>query len=214
MTYMWQTAQISVHINAFSYFLFLYIITKTKNCPSTLNVMSLDKDIQKSIDGSGDVWQNKITRRRLASYKSQYPYIEDIFIYYIDEERVISSNTVVSAPLFFDVYGDMDVSYEEWQEFMRQDFSKQDVSRKNGDGKETLWILHTWSALSESSSQAVVGVKFNTVYVQGLADNFSEDNYVGVTIRNGDAIWWWKKYEEMTPGKYRELNLLDTGDKE
>lgn len=152
-----------------------------------LNVMSLDKDIQKSIDGSGDVWQNEITRRRLASYKSQYSYIEDIFIYYIDEERVISSNTVVSAPLFFDVYGDMDVSYEEWKDFMRQDFSKQDISRKNGAGKEMLWILHTWSALSGSSSQAVVGVKFNTVYVQGLADNFSEDNYVGVTIRNGDG---------------------------
>lgn len=39
---------------------------------SMLNVMSLDKDIPKSIDGSGDVWQNEITRRRLASYKSQY----------------------------------------------------------------------------------------------------------------------------------------------
>lgn len=155
---------------------------------SMLNVMSLDKDIQKSIDGSGDVWQNEITRRSLASYKSQYSYIEDIFIYYIEEERVISSNTVVSAPLFFDVYGDMDVSYGEWQEFMRQDFSKQDVSRKNGAGKETLWILHTWSA--ESDSRAVVGVKFNTAYVQGLADNFSEDNYVGVTIRNeyGDLV--------------------------
>ena len=154
---------------------------------SMLNVMSLDKDILKELDGPGDVWQNEITRRRLVSYKSQYSYIEDIFIYYIDEGRVISSNTVASARLFFDVYGDMDITYEEWKEFMGQGFSKQDVSRKNAAGKETLWILHTWSAVSESSSGAVVGVKFNTAYVQGLADNFSEDNYVGVTIRNGDG---------------------------
>lgn len=154
---------------------------------SMLNVMSLDKEIVKELDGSGDVWQNEITRRRLVSYKSQYSYIEDIFIYYIDEERVISSNTVASARMFFDVYGDMDLTYEEWQEYMGQDFSKQDVSRKNAAGKETLWILHTWSGMSESASSAVVGVKFNTAYIQGLADNFSEDNYVGVTIRNGEG---------------------------
>lgn len=116
---------------------------------SMLNVMSLDKEIVKELDGSGDVWQNEITRRRLESYKSQYSYIEDIFIYYIDEDRVISSNTVASARMFFDVYGDMDLTYEEWQEYMRQDFSQQDVSRKNAAGKETLWILHTWSGLSK-----------------------------------------------------------------
>lgn len=39
---------------------------------SMLNVMSLDKEIVKELDGSGDVWQNEITRRRLVSYKSQY----------------------------------------------------------------------------------------------------------------------------------------------
>lgn len=154
---------------------------------SMLNVMSLDKEILKEFDSAGDVWRNEVTRRKLASYKSQYPYIEDIFIYYIGEERVISSNTVASARLFFDVYGDMDITYEEWREYMGQDFSKQDVSCRNASGKETLWILHTWPALDGDSSGAVVGVKFYITYVQGLADNFSEDNYVGVTIHNGNG---------------------------
>lgn len=154
---------------------------------SMLNVMVLDKDIQKQIGDCEDVWQNEIVRRKLASYKSQYPYIDDIFIYYIDKDRVISCNTAASSCLFFDVYGDMVISYEEWKEFMMQDFSKQDVSQKNGEGEETLWLLHTWPAFSEDSSGAVVAVKFNTSYIQGLADNFSADNYVGVTIRNADG---------------------------
>lgn len=119
---------------------------------SLLNVMALDKNIQKEIDGLGDAWQNEITRRTLVSYKSQYSFIDDIFLYYKDQERVISSNTAASSRLFFNLYGDMDISYEEWQEFMRQEFYRKDVSRKNAAGKEILWVLHTWSPVSGNSS--------------------------------------------------------------
>lgn len=151
---------------------------------SMLNVMALDKDIMKGTGNINDVWQNEVIRRRLASYQSQYSYVEDIFIYYLEEERVISSNTVASSRLFFEVYGDMGVTFEEWQEFMRQEYIREDVSRKNAAGKEVLWILHTWPALSGNASEAVVGIKFSGSYIQGLADNFSEDNYVGVIIHN------------------------------
>lgn len=180
---------------------------------SMLNVLTLDKDIKKGMEGSGDVWQNEIIRRRLVSYKSQYPYIDDIFIYYLDEERVISSNTVASSRLFFDVYGDMGVSYEEWQEFMRQGFSKQDVSKKNAEGRETLWILHTWPAFSGNDAGAVVGVKFNISYIQGLADHFSADNYVALIIRNtdGDLVAESGNMDDVRRGR-QERKVVRTGE--
>lgn len=154
---------------------------------SMLDVMALDQDIGKGTGGCGDAWQNEVTRRRLASYRSQYPYIDDIFIYYKDEERVISANTVASSRLFFDVYADMDMSFEEWQDYMRQDFFKQDAAQKDTAGRETLWILHTWSTFYGNDTGSVAGVKFNSSYVQGLAERFSENNYVGVTICNADG---------------------------
>ncbi|MCI9540625.1 MAG: helix-turn-helix transcriptional regulator [Lachnospiraceae bacterium] len=158
---------------------------------SMLNVMATDENITKGIYSVNDVWQNELTRRTLASFKLQYSFIDDIYIYFQNSERVVSTNTAASACLFYDTYADVMMSLEEWKEALQQIYFKQDVSWKNKEGKETLWVLHSLPVFSEENNNKItVVVKFNSSYVQGLADNFSADNSIAVVVSNaaGDII--------------------------
>lgn len=152
---------------------------------SMLNVMAVDENIVRNAGETGDVWQNEITRRALLSYKLQHSFVEDIFVYYRDSSQVISSNTVAAPWIFYHAYGDVSMSYGEWQDAMKQTYFRQDVSWESSEGRPNLWILHTLPVFSGSGSRITVAVKFNEYYVQSLVDNFSVDNSIAVVITNG-----------------------------
>lgn len=165
------------------------------NCVSSvysmLDAMTLDDAIRKKCSnvlpaGQNDAYQNELVRRALASYKLQFSFIDDIFIYFEDGKRVLSSNTVADAALFYDIYGNTAMPYEEWEETLSRTYFKQDVVWENTANAKTLYILHTWphSQQDKDHRSITIAVKFSDAYIQKLVNNFKEDKYAVVTVRN------------------------------
>lgn len=160
---------------------------------SMLDVMTLDDTIKKRCGnvlsaGQNDAYQNELVRRKLASYKLQYPFIDDIFIYFEADEKIISSNTVADTDLFYNIYGNTFMPYEEWKEKLSQAYFKKDVVRENRTKAKTLYIFHTWPKSKQNTlGMVTVAVKFSDAYIQNLVNNFKEDKYSAVTVRNAEG---------------------------
>ncbi|MGN0166581.1 MAG: helix-turn-helix domain-containing protein [Acetatifactor sp.] len=160
---------------------------------SMLDVMALDESIRKrcnstTLTAGKLALQNELVKKQLASYKVQHPFIDDIFIWFENTDKIISSNTVADSPLFYDIYGDVSMSYEQWLEALRQTYFKQDVLWENPSQSKILYILHSWSGADKE--QITIAVKFKSSYLQDLADSFRNDNFAAIVIenKNGEPI--------------------------
>lgn len=161
---------------------------------SMLDAMTLEDAIKKRCGnslfaGQNDAYQNELVRRKLASYKLQFAFLDDIFIYFEADDKVISSNTVADASLFYDIYGDTAMPYGEWKETLSKTYFKKDQVWENGAKANSLYILHTWpqSKQNEKNGAVTIGVKFCDAYIQSLVNNFKEDKYSAVTVRNAEG---------------------------
>ena len=105
---------------------------------SMLDSMVLDENIRKRCNEVTTVrnipYQNELVRRRLASYKVQHAFIDDIYIYLSDSDKIISSNTVADSALFYDVYGDVSISYGDWLEALEGNYYKNRLLWENSSG--------------------------------------------------------------------------------
>lgn len=154
---------------------------------SMLSIMVLDEDVKKRCDATASSgrnlpYQNELVRRQLTSYKVQHSFIDDIFIYFEEAGQIVSSNTVADADLFYDIYGDVGMSFEEWEEALARQYYKSDVLWENRSGTETLYILHSWVRTDEET--VTIAVKFKDSYIQELADRFRGDRFAVIAIRN------------------------------
>lgn len=167
------------------------------NCVSSvysmLDAMTLEDAIRKRCGsalfaGQNDAYQNELVRRKLASYKLQFAFVDDIFIYFEADDKIISSNTVADASLFYDIYGDTAMPCGEWKEKLSQTYFKKDQVWENEAKANSLYILHTWpqSKQNKGNGAVTIGVKLSSAYIQNLVNNFKEDKYSAVTVRNAE----------------------------
>lgn len=157
---------------------------------SMLDSMVLDENIRKRCNEVTTVrnipYQNELVRRRLASYNVQHAFIDDIYIYLSDSDKIISSNTVADSALFYDVYGDVSMSYEDWLEALEENYYKNRLLWENSSGGKNLYILHSWEGRAGSSG-VTIAVKYKASYLQSLMDDFRGSRFAVLVISDEEG---------------------------
>lgn len=160
---------------------------------SMLDGMLLEEDIRKrcndTVSAKAIPYQNELVRRTLASYIVQHSFIDDIYIYLERSDKVISANTVADSELFYDIYGDVRMSYEEWKEALDHNYYKTRCLWENSSGSKDLYILHSWERRADNNDVTIV-VKYKSSYLQSLMDNFRGSQFAVLVIEdeNGERI--------------------------
>ncbi len=154
---------------------------------SMLDIMALNEDIKRRCNLISNTerslpYQNELVRRQLMSYRIQHAFIDDILIYFGDTRKIISSNTVADLELFYEIYGDVTMSCEEWEEALTQKYYKKDVLWENSSSSQTLYVLHSW--VGSDNEDITIAVKFKESYFQDLTERFRQDRFAVVTIQN------------------------------
>lgn len=157
---------------------------------SMLDVMALDEVIKKKCEGprlcAGDeALQNELVKRQLVRYKRQHSFIDDIFLWFEETDKIISSNTVAEAELFFNIYGNTVMPYEEWKEILHKEWFKKDVVWKSLTGDGVLYVLHSWQ--DRKNQTITIVVKFQNSYVQNQVDSFYSDKFAAIDVRNQEG---------------------------
>ncbi len=154
---------------------------------SMLDGMVLEENIRKrcnnTVSAENIPYQNELVRRILASYKLQHSFIDDIYIHLENCDKIISSNTVADSELFYDIYGDVRMSYEEWKEALEGNYYKDRCLWENSSGSKNLYILHSWERQAENNDVTIV-VKYKSSYLQSLMDNFRGSRFAVVVIED------------------------------
>lgn len=157
---------------------------------SMLDIMVLDENIRKRcnnmVSWQNLPYQNELVRRRLASYKVQHAFIDDIYIYLGDSGKIISSTTVADTQLFYNVYSDVAMSCEEWLKALKKKYCKNELMWENSSGENTLYILHSWEGWTENK-EVTIAVKYKASYLQSLMDDFRGNRFAVLVINNEDG---------------------------
>ncbi len=178
---------------------------------SMLDVMALDEVIKKKCEVTkfhiGDeALQNELIKRQLVRYKRQHSFIDDIFFWFEGENKIISSNTVAEAELFYEIYGNTVMPYEQWKEILQKEWFKKDVVWKNPAGDGVLYVLHSWQDRKDQTITIVV--KFQDSYVQNQVDSFYSDKFAAIDVRNQEGEFLTESAKVKVAEKMRSFSQI------
>lgn len=128
--------------------------------------------------------------RSLVNVAATTNAIEEVFVYFHNQETLLSLNGHMSANLFYELYYEnSEFSYEEFIEYLSGDFSLKYDGVKNGLEKE-FWMLSGKKMHSAWSNESTIVVRLSTEYIMGVIEDGQYDNSWNIIIAlpNGEML--------------------------
>lgn len=145
-----------------------------------VNVSLMDGFRRKEAYDAEKTWA---VRQKLHYVKSNAWSMDTVFVYIKDADKVISDTTAASPRLFFDNYmGNLDLTYEVWEENLTVHRADGYQAFKNKDGNSTVIYFQPIPLGRPSKVEGVLAIVVSTSAIQEQINEIQKDHDIKIDI--------------------------------